>query len=330
MAIHIRRREFVFTLGGAAAPLFWPLSVRPQPLRTLHLGIVGVTPRNGPLWVGFEQRLRELGYIDGQNLAIEFIQVTLQDDTIRAAMTTLVSGDIDIIVTGGNEYLTKAALQATRVIPIVIIAIDYDPLALGYIASLARPGGNVTGLFTQQIDLTAKRLQLIKEAVPGSSKMVVFWDRASAGQWQAAQTAATTLGLQIAGIELRGQPYDYERALSEAPVDHHGALVTMMSPIFFNDRKRLAEFTLRHRLPAMFGLREWADSGALLSYGPNIVALFKRQAEYVDRLAKGVKPTDLPVEQPTKFEFVINVKTAKAFGHTIPPGVLAIADEVIE
>jgi putative ABC transport system substrate-binding protein len=329
MAIYIRRREFISTLCGVAAA--WPLGASAQqPLRTLHLGIVGVTPRNGPLWVVFEQRLRELGYIDGQTLAIEFIQVTLQDDTIRAAMAKLVRGDIDIIVTGGNEYLTKAALQATRVIPIVITAIDYDPLALGYIASLARPGGNVTGLFTQQIDLTAKRLQLIKEAVPGSSKMVVFWDRASAGQWQAAQTAATVLGLQIAGIELRGQPYDYERALSEAPVDHHGALVTMMSPIFFNDRKRLAEFTLRHRLPSMFGLREWAEAGALLSYGPNIVALFKRQAEYVDRIAKGVKPADLPVEQPTKFEFVINVKTAKAFGHTIPPGVLAIADEVIE
>jgi putative tryptophan/tyrosine transport system substrate-binding protein len=327
MAIHIGRREFVYTLGGVAA---WPLSVRAQPLRTLRLGIVGVTPRNGPLWVGFEQRLRELGYIDGQNLAIEFIQVTLQDDTIRAAMTKLVSGDTDIIVTGGNEYLTKAALQATKVIPIVITAIDYDPLALGYIASLARPGGNVTGLFTQQIDLTAKRLQLIKEAVPGTSKMVVFWDRASAGQWQAAQNAATALGLQIAGIELREQPYDYERALSETPVDHRDALVTMISPIFFNDRKRLAEFTLRHRLPSMFGLREWAEAGALLSYGPNIVALFKRQAEYVDRIAKGVKPADLPVEQPTKFELVINVKTAKAFGLTIPPGVLAIADEVIE
>jgi putative ABC transport system substrate-binding protein len=290
MAIHLRRREFVFTLGGAAAPLFWPLSGRPQPLRTLRLGIVGVTPRNGPLWVGFEQRLRELGYIDGQNLAIEFIQVTLQDDTIRAAMTKLVSGDIDIIVTGGN----------------------------------------VTGLFTQQIDLTAKRLQLIKEAVPGSSKMVVFWDRATAGQWQAAQNAATTLGLQIAGIELREQPYDYERALSETPVDHRDALVTMVSPIFFNDRKRLAEFTLRHRLPSMFGLREWAEAGALLSYGPNIVALFKRQAEYVDRIAKGVKPADLPVEQPTKFELVINLKTVRALGLNIPPGVLAIADEVIE
>ena len=245
-------------------------------------------------------------------------------------MTKLVSGDTNIIVTGGNEYLTKAALQATKVIPIVITAIDYDPLALGYIASLARPGGNVTGLFTQQIDLTAKRLQLIKEAVPGTSKMVVFWDRASAGQWQAAQNAATALGLQIVGIELREQPYDYERALSETPVDHRDALVTMISPIFFNDRKRLAEFTLRHRLPSMFGLREWAEAGALLSYGPNIVALMKRTADYVDRIAKGVKPADLPVEQPTKFELVINVKTAKVFGLTIPPGVLAIADEVIE
>jgi putative tryptophan/tyrosine transport system substrate-binding protein len=330
MAARILRREFIVALGGATAPLLTSVSVYPQALRTLRLGVVGVTPRNGPLWVAFGQRLRELGYIEGQNLSIEFIQVTLQDETIRAAMTKLVSGNVDIIITGGNEYLMKAALQATKLIPIVMIAIDYDPLALGYIASLARPGGNVTGLFTQQIDLTAKRLQLIKEVVPGISKMVAFWDRSSAGQWQAAQGDATTLGLQVAGVELREQPYDYERALSEAPVDYRGALVTMMSPIFFNDRERLAEFTQRHGLPSMFGLREWAAAGALLSYGPNIIALFKHQADYVDRIAKGAKPADLPVEQPTKFEFVINMKTAKAFGLTIPPGVLSIADAVIE
>ena len=324
----MKRREFITLLGGTAAA--WPLAARAQKTKTLRLGIVAVTPRTGPLWVTFEQRLRQLGYVDGQNLTIEFIQVDLQDDTIHAAMTKIVSSDVDIIITGGNEFIVKAALAATKVIPIVIAAIDYDPLALGYVASIARPGGNVTGLFAEQIDLASKRLQLMKEVVPGSQKMVVFWDRASAGQWQAAQTTAKTLGLQVAGIELRDEPYDYERALGMAPADHRGALIAMSSPIFWNDRKRLAEFTLRRGLAAMFAQREFVDLGALLSYGPNVVALFERQADYVDRIAKGAKPADLPVEQPTKFELIFNLKTARAFGLDVPTSLLLRADEVIE
>ena len=324
----IRRREFITLLGGAVAA--WPLAARAQKTKTLRLGIVAVTPRTGPLWVTFEQRLRQLGYVDGQNLTIEFIQVDLQDDTIHAAITKIVSSDVDIIITGGNEFIVKAALAATKVIPIVIAAIDYDPLALGYVASIARPGGNVTGLFAEQIDLASKRLQLMKEVVPGSQKMVVFWDRASAGQWQAAQTTAKTLGLQVAGIELRDEPYDYERALGMAPADHRGALIAMSSPIFWNDRKRLTEFTLRRGLAAMFAQREFVDLGALLSYGPNLVALFERQAEYVDRIAKGTKPADLPVEQPIKFELIVNLKTARALGLDVPTSLLLRADEVIE
>ena len=323
----MKRREFITLLGGTAAA--WPLAARAQKTKTLRLGIVAVTPRTGPLWVTFEQRLRQLGYVDGQNLTIEFIQVDLQDDTIHAAITKIVSSDVDIIITGGNEFIAKAALAATKVIPIVI-AIDYDPLVLGYVASVARPGGNVTGLFAEQIDLASKRLQLMKEVVPGSQKMVVFWDRASAGQWQAAQTTAKTLGLQVAGIELRDEPYDYERALGMAPADHRGALMAMSSPIFWNDRKRLTEFTLRRGLAAMFAQREFVDLGALLSYGPNVVALFERLAEYVDRIAKGTKPADLPVEQPIKFELIVNLKTARALGLDVPTSLLLRADEVIE
>jgi putative tryptophan/tyrosine transport system substrate-binding protein len=324
----MRRREFITLLGGAAA--IWPLAARARQLsRVLRLGVVGVTPRTGPLWAAFEQRLRELDYVDGKNLAVEFIQVNLQDDTIRAAMTKLVGDDVDIIVTGGNEFVARAALRASRVIPIVIVAIDYDPLALGYIASLARPGGNVTGLFFEQIDLMAKRLQLIKEAASGSQNVVVFWDRASDGQWQAAQRAAPALQLQVAGVELSGQPYDYERALRETAHNRSALLVTS-SPVFFNDRNRLSEITLRHRLPAAFSQREFAAAGGLLSYGPDFIALFRRVAEYADRIAKGAKPADLPVQQPTKFQLVINLKTAKALGLTLPQTLVVTADEVIE
>jgi putative ABC transport system substrate-binding protein len=322
----MRRREFVGGLGSAAA---WPVAARAQQTRTLRLGVLAVTPRTGPLWAAFEQRLRQLGYVDGYNLKIEFAQVDLRDDTIRAAATQLVR-DVDVIVTGGNEFAPKAVWEATKLIPLVIIAIDYDPLALGYIASIARPGGNVTGLFAEQIELTSKRLELMKEAAPGSRRMVVFWDRASAGQWQAAQTTAKSLKLELAGIEMRDEPYDYERALGMAPAEHRGAIVVTSSPVFFNDRKRLAEFTLRHGLPAMFSNREFVELGALLSYGPNTVGLLERAADYVDRIAKGTKPADLPVEIPTKFELVFNLKTARAFGLDVPTSLLLRADEVME
>jgi putative ABC transport system substrate-binding protein len=349
----MRRREFIAGLGSTAA---WPLAAsaqrgdrvrrigvlnpndgddpasktRAQQSRPLRLGIVAATPRTGVLWVAFERHLRQLGYVDGQNLKVEFIQVNLQDDTIRAAVARQVSSDVDIIVTGGNEFIAKAAWTATKVIPIVIAAVDYDPLALGYIANIARPGGNITGLFAEQIELASKRLQLMKEVVPKDRKMIVFWDRASAGQWQAAQKTSKALELELAGIELRDEPYDYEGALGMAPVDHRGAMLAMSSPIFFNDSKRLAEFTLRRGLPAMFPSREFVDLGALLSYGPNLVALFERQADYVDRLAKGAKPADVPVEQPTKFELIFNLKTARALGLDVPTSLLLRANEVIE
>ena len=226
MTIDIGRRQFISVLGGATVA--WPHAVRAQQSNVLHLGIVTLTPRTAPNWVGFERRLRELGYIEGQKFSIEFMQASGQDDSISAAVTKLVSDNVDIIMATGNELSPKAALAATKTIPVVMVAIDYDPLALGYVASLARPGGNLTGLFYQQIDLTSKRLQLMQEAVPKISKMTVFWDRSSAGQWQAAQYAAPALGLQLTGVELREQPYDYERAFTEAPSDHRGALVAMM------------------------------------------------------------------------------------------------------
>src|SRR5262249_28976228 len=165
--------------------------------------------------------------------------------------------------------------------------------------------------------------------VPRSPNIVVFWDRASGAQWQAAQRTAPPLQLQLAGVELSAQPYDYERALRET-ADDRSALLVMSSPVFFNDRKRLAEFALRHKLPAAFGQREFVDLGGLLSYGPDSIASLRRVAEYVYRIAKGARPADLPLEQPTKFQLVINLKTAKALGLTIPPSLLVATDEVIE
>jgi len=198
------------------------------------------------------------------------------------------------------------------------------------VKSLAKPGGNVTGVFLQQVELAGKRLQVLKDGFSDMLTATVFWDRISADQWQAALGAGAGLGLRLAGVELREQPYNYERALSQVPLGFRKNIVVMSSPFFFSDRRRLADFALRNRIASMFAFREWVDAGGLLSYGPSITGMYQRAAEYVDRIAKGAKPADLPIEQPTKFELVINLKTAKVLGITIPPALVARADEVIE
>jgi putative tryptophan/tyrosine transport system substrate-binding protein len=212
----------------------------------------------------------------------------------------------------------------------VMVALDFDPLALGYVTSLARPTGNVTGLFLQQIELSAKRVQLTRDAFPEIRGATVFWDRQSSDQWQAARGAGAILGLSLTGNELSEPPYNYELALAQAPPDHRGTLIVMISPAFFLDRARLAEFALRHRMRSVCPLREFVEAGGLMSYGVSFTGLGQRAAAYVDRIARGAKPTDLPIEQPTKFEMVINLKTARALGIEIPPTFLARADEVIE
>jgi putative ABC transport system substrate-binding protein len=198
------------------------------------------------------------------------------------------------------------------------------------VKELARPSGNVTGVFFRQIELTTKRLQLWKDGFPERKSVTVLWDRISADQWLAAQGAGATLGLRLAGVEMRGPPYDYEQSLADIAPDYRGSLFVLTSPFFFRDRVRLAELTLRNRVVTMFTFREWTDAGGLMSYGPSITNMYRRAAEYADRIARGAKPSDLPIEQPTKFEFVVNLKTAKALGIAVPPALLARADEVIE
>jgi putative ABC transport system substrate-binding protein len=325
----LKRRDFITLAGGAA--FGWPgLTLGQTTPKALRLGMVSQNPRTVPFTVAFERRMRELGYIEGQNFFVEFIDTLGQTGRIAEGMQEVVRRGVDIVLAAGPEDSLKSALAATSKLPIVMIAIDYDPVARGYVMSLARPTGNVTGVFFQQIELTTKRLQVLKDAFPAVQATSVFWDRASADQWQATKSAGPTLGLRLAGVQLRDQPYDYEQALAQAPPDHRGSLVVMTSPIFFRDRARLAEFALAHRIPSMFVFREWVEVGGLLSYGPSITGMFRRAAEYVDRIAWGAKPADLPIEQPTKFELVFNLKTAKALGLTVPPSLLARADEVIE
>jgi putative tryptophan/tyrosine transport system substrate-binding protein len=271
----------------------------------------------------------ELGYQEGKNFSFDFLQAASADE-YEVLYRKLAAQAPDVILAIGPEIGLRSALSATRTLPIVMIAIDYDPLARGYVTSLARPSGNVTGVVFQQIELAAKRIQLIKDNFPDRPTATMFWDELSADQWEAARDTAATLGLQLFGIELHESPYDYEAAFGKVPLDHRGMLIIPTSPSFFRDRARLADFALKHQILSMFVFREWVDAGGLLCYGPSITALFARVAEFVDRIARGAVPSDLPIEQPTKFEMVVNLKTAKAIGIELPTSILLRADEVIE
>ena len=324
----MRRREFITLLGGAAA---WPLAAQAQQpaKKMLRVGTVSGTQKLSPQWIAFLRRMAELGYQEGKTFAFDLLPAA-NEEGYETGYRTLVAREPDIIMATGVEIALKSALAATRTLPIVMIAIDYDPFARGYVTSMARPSGNVTGVFFQQIELAAKRIQLVKDAFPNMSAATMFWDQASADQWQASQNVAPKLGLRLFGIELREPPYDYERAFGEAPADHRGMLIVATSVFFFRDRARIAELAVRHRTVSMFVFREWVNAGGLLSYGPSITGLFARVADFVDRIARGAKPADLPIEQPTKFELVVNLKTAKAIGIELPTAILLRADEVIE
>jgi putative ABC transport system substrate-binding protein len=299
--------------------------------KMLRVGIVSPgPPRGSPPFTWIDSRFRELGYIEGQNFSLDLVVLDGRIEGFAAAMRDVVARKADIVVAFGPEAALKAAIAATAAIPIVMVAIDYDPVTLGYVKRLARPGGNVTGIFLQQIELAVKRLQLMKEAFPDLKAATMFWDEASAPQWQASRETAPSLGLDLAGIEFAARPYDYDAAFARAPADHRRVLGVCNSPAFFSDRARLVEFTLRSRVAAMFAWREWVEVGGLISYGPSFSEIARRAVDYVDRIARGAKPADLPVEQPTRFELVINMKTARSLGLAIPPSILARADEVVE
>jgi ABC-type uncharacterized transport system substrate-binding protein len=328
----MKRREFITLFGGSAASLVsWPLAARAQQpaKKMLRVGSVSGSQKTSPQWAAFVRRMAELGYQEGKTFTFD-LEHAANEEEFAAGYRMLAARDLDIIVAAGPEIAIKSALAAGRTLPIVMVAIDYDPFARGYVTNLARPSGNVTGLLFQQIELAAKRVELVREAFPDISAATMFWDQLSADQWQAALNAASKLGLRLFGVELRETPYDYERALGEAPPDHRNMIIVPTSPFFFRDGARIADFALRHRIVSMFVFREWVEKGGLLSYGPSITSLFGRVAEFVDRIARGAKPADLPIEQPTKFELILNMKTAKAIGVGLSTAILLRADEVIE
>jgi ABC-type uncharacterized transport system substrate-binding protein len=264
---------------------------------------------------------------------IEYRDAEGKPERLSALAAELVALKVDVIVAAGAPH-ALAVKQTTRTIPIVF-AVAADPVTDGLVTSLARPGGNVTGLSSFGPELVGKRLELLRQAVPGVSRVAVLWQPGGSGErtdkdmLKRAEVAARALGVRLQFVEARG-PADIDRAFSDMTRERADALIVLGSPMFFAERRRLVDLAAKHRLPALYSARDSVDAGGLMSYGQNFADLFRRAATYVDKILKGAKPADLPVEQPTKFELVINLRTAKALGLTIPPSLLARADQVIE
>jgi putative tryptophan/tyrosine transport system substrate-binding protein len=329
MASHIGRRKFLATLGGTAAA--WPLAARGQQAGKLPtIGFLGTTtPSAWSQWVAaFVQRLRDFGWIEGRTIAVEYRWAEGRDERFVEIAAEFVQLKVDVIVTSGTALL--AAKQATSVIPIVF-AVANDPVGSGFVASLSRPGGNITGLSLQSTDLAGKRLELFREVVPDLRRLAIMAHVGNPGavlELAEVQAAARALGLEVATLEIR-RAEDITPAF-EALNGRVDALYIETDALIFTHRIRINTLALAARLPTMHSVRAYVEAGGLMSYGPNYTDLFRRAGELVDKILRGAKPADIPVEQPTKFDLIINLTTAKALGMSIAPTLLARADEVIE
>jgi putative tryptophan/tyrosine transport system substrate-binding protein len=322
------RRIVGFFVTLAFTLLVAPLAAAAQPAgKVWRIGYL--VAGSGRIPEAFRQGLRDLGYVEGQNLAIEYRHADGTFDHLPDLAAKLVRLPVDVIVTGG-ENAARVAQQATHTIPIVIVA-GVDPVGVGLVASLARPEGNITGLSSLGPELGGKRLELLKEAVPTASRVAVLFNPANISavhQWREMEGAARSLGVQLHAMEMR-QGDELERAFDTATSEGAGALIIFRDFFIETHRTRILHLAAKSRLPVMSGLRDFVDAGGLMSYGPRLADIHRRAAGYVHQLLKGAKPADLPVEQPTTFEFVINLKTAEALGLTIPSTLLFQATDVI-
>jgi ABC-type uncharacterized transport system substrate-binding protein len=326
-----RRRFLLTSLAGA---LVAPLAAEAQqPAKVPRIGFLSaVTSGVSPVLDAFRQGLRELGWVEGQNIVVDYRLTEGRPDRLPDLAGELVQLKVNIIVAEATQGVS-AAKNATTTIPIVMISGSADPVGLGFVTSLARPGGNVTGLsYSVGPEIVGKELGLLKEMVPKVRRVAILSNPANPVQpllIREVKGAARSLGVQLQHLEVRG-PNDFEGAFAAMANERAGALLVVADAELIFHRKRLADLAARSRLPAAYGVRASVEAGGLMSYGPSVRDLFQRSATFVDRILKGAKPADLPVEQPTKFELVINLKTAKALGLTVPPALLARADQVIE
>jgi len=326
------RRVFLATMSsGLLAPF---AAQAQQAAKIARIGYLSpnlaASPHNHE---AFRRGLRDLGYVEGRNVVIEYRDAEAKLERLPALAAELVALKVDVIV-APNTPAALSAKRATKTIPIVF-AVAGDPVGSGLVTSLARPGGNVTGLSNLALDLVGKCLELLTQAVPGVSRIAVLWhpgvfpERTERDMVKAAEVAARALAVRPQFVEARG-PAEFDRAFSDMTGARAGALTVFPSNMFITERRRLADLAAKKRLPAVYPWRDFVDAGGLMAYGPNYDDLFRRAATYVDKILKGAKPADLPVEQATKFELVINLKTAKALGLTLPQSLLGRADEVMQ
>ena len=328
----MRRREFIALVGGAIA---CPMGVRAQQQtgKVPRIGFLSLTSPSDrpPLLDAFRQGLRDLGWVEGQNIVIDYRYAEGRVDRLPDLAAELVRLKVDLMLSWGTQGVT-AAKNATETIPIVMIAVR-DPVGIGLIANLARPGGNVTGVSGYAgLEIVAKQLELLKETVPKIRRVAILSNPTNAYHQLAIREVnvqARPLGLQLQFLEARG-PNEFDGAFAAMAKERVGALLVLSDAMVNSHGTRLADLAARSRLPAAYGVRESVEAGGLMSYGPSFLDLFRRSATFVDKILKGAKPADLPVEQPTKFELVINLKAAKAIGLEVPPLLIARADELIE
>jgi putative ABC transport system substrate-binding protein len=333
MAIGIGRRQFISVLGIAAAT--WPLAARAQQSEPVkRIGILQGLAASDAEWPhrfdAFKEHLRELGWIEGRNVAFEFRFADAKPELLPALAAELVQTNVDVIVTNAAQPV-EAARKATSTVPIVMASVG-DALGAGYVVSLARPGGNITGLTLVSTDQSAKRLQLIKQISPSIVRIAVLWNGNASGhrlQIKEMEQAVPAMGIVLQSLPILNAN-ELDAALRAAAQENAQAIVTMDDPLVQSQRVRIVEFAIGQGIPVMGEFRPVTEAGGLMSYGPNQVDMWRRAADYVDKIFKGAKPADLPVEQPTKFELVINRKTAKALGISVPQTLLVGADEVIE
>jgi ABC-type uncharacterized transport system substrate-binding protein len=331
---HMQRRKFIALAVGAAAA--WPLVARAQQgERVRRIGVIAGgldtdDPRSQPNITAFRQALQQLGWTDGRNVKIDYRWPAADADKARKYAAELVALAPDIILAIGAPNLTLL-LQVTRTVPIVFVAVA-DPIGAGFVDSLSRPGGNATGFVLFDYSLSTKWLELLKQIVPGVTRAAVLRDPAitsGIGQWGAISSAAPSLGIEVSPVNVRDAP-EIERGVAAFARSDNGGLIVTGSPLSLVHRDLIITLAARHKLPTVYFLRPFVTDGGLISYGPDLADQFRRAASYIDRILKGEKPADLPVQAPSKYELVINLKTAKELGLTIPPSVLARADEVIE
>jgi putative ABC transport system substrate-binding protein len=327
------RREFITLLGGAAA---WPLAARAQQgERMRRIGVLMASAADDSVYqahiAAFLRGLAQLGWTDGRNVRIDTRWATSNADDLRRHAAELAALAPDVLVAATGTATAAPLLQATRTVPIVFVQV-IDPVGAGFVASLARPGGNATGFTSFEYGLSGKWLELLKQIAPSMTRAAVLRDPAVAsgiGQFAAIQAVAPSLGVELSPIDARDAP-EIERAVTAFARSGNSGLIVTPSPVANRHRDLIATLATRHRLPAVYGSRHYVAAGGLISYGPDLIDQYRRAASYVDRILKGEKPADLPVQAPTKYELVINLKSAKPLGLDVPPTLLARADEVIE